>query len=142
LTASVGIALGLQVSSLFSSSEAAVGTLPLILIPQIVFGGLIVYVKEMPTLANWLSYATATRWSFNALLKTGDELYKSGAAAYEQKAVAMHGILYLLGFKTQPDPLDTGLPLPILCSVLAGMTVVLLVSTLITLQVRNRRLGL
>lgn len=142
LTASVGIALGLQVSSLFSSSEAAVGTLPLILIPQIVFGGLIVYVKEMPTLAKWLSYATTTRWSFNALLKTGDELYKSGAAAYEQKTVAMHGILYLLGFKTDTDPLDTGLPLALLCSVLAGMTIVLLVSTLITLQVRNRRLGL
>ena len=142
LTASVGIALGLQVSSLFSSSEAAVGTLPLILIPQIVFGGLIVYVKEMPSLAKWLSYATTTRWSFNALLKTGDELHKSGAAAYEQKTVAMHGILYLLGFKTTPDSLDTGLPLALLCSVLAGMTIVLLVSTLITLQVRNRRLGL
>ncbi len=142
LTASVGIALGLQVSSLFSSSEAAVGTLPLILIPQIVFGGLIVYVKEMPTLAGWLSYCTVTRWSFNALLTTGDELYKSGAASYEQAPTAMHGILYLLGFKTEPDPLDTGLPFTLLCSVLAAMTIVLLTTTMITLHVRNRRHGL
>ena len=142
LTASVGIALGLQVSSLFSSSEAAVGTLPLILIPQIVFGGLIVYVKEMPTLARWLSYGTATRWSFNALLATGDELFKPGAASYEKVEIPMSGILYLLGFKTTTDVLDRGLPLALLCSVLAGMTVLLLATTMITLTVRSRRLGL
>ncbi|MDP7111049.1 MAG: hypothetical protein QGH45_03755, partial [Myxococcota bacterium] len=70
------------------------------------------------------------------------ELFKPGAASYEKVAIPMSGILYLLGFKTTTDVLDRGLPLALLCSVLAGMTVILLISTLITLAVRSRRLGL
>ncbi len=142
LTGGVGITLGLAVSCAFTSSEAAVGTLPLILIPQIVFGGLIVYVKEMPTVARWLSYLTATRWSFNGLLKTGEELVKPGGAAYERVEVPMSAILYLLGFKETTDVLDTGMSFGALCGVLVGMAAFFFVVALATLMVRERRRGL
>jgi ABC transport system ATP-binding/permease protein len=142
LTGGVGITLGLAVSCAFTSSEAAVGTLPLILIPQIVFGGLIVYVKEMPAVAGWLSQLTATRWSFNGLLKTGEELVKPGGAAYERVEVPMSAILYLLGFKETTDVLDTGMSFGALCGVLVGMALVFFVVALGTLMVRERRRGL
>ena len=139
LTGAVGVGLGLAISSSFSSSEAAVGTLPLILIPQIVFGGLIVYVKDMPLVANGLSYLMAIRWSFNALIHTGDELVKLGGASYERVEVPTSAILYLLGFKTSTDPTDVGLPLWVLCTVLAGMAVLFFLVSLAALKVRERR---
>ncbi len=139
LTGAVGIGLGMAVSCAFSSSEAAVGTLPLILIPQIVFGGLIVYVKEMPTVATYLSHLTATRWSFNALLRTCDELVKPGGAAFERVEVPASAVLYLLGFKTTTDVLDTGLSLWTLCGILAGMAVLFFATAVVTLKVRERR---
>ena len=139
LTGAVGIGLGMAVSCAFSSSEAAVGTLPLILIPQIVFGGLIVYVKEMPTAARYLSHLTATRWSFNALLRTCDELVKPGSAAFERVEVPASAVLYLLGFKTTTDVLDTGLSLGVLCGILVGMAVGFFGVAVVTLKVREGR---
>jgi len=139
LTGAVGIGLGLAISCSFSSSEAAVGTLPLILIPQIVFGGLIVYVKDMSLLAKGLSYLTAIRWSFNALIHTGDELVKLGGASYERVEVPSSAILYLLGFKTTTDPADLGLPLWALCSALAGMALLFFLLSLAALVIRERR---
>ena len=86
------------------------------------------------------------RWRAEATYRTSLAeylaAYKEMAASYEKVAIPMSGILYLLGFKTTTDVLDRGLPLALLCSVLAGMTVILLISTLITLAVRSRRLGL
>ncbi len=139
LTGAVGLALGLLISSAMRSSEAAVGTLPLVLIPQIVFGGLIVYVKEMPTVARYLSHLTVTRWSFNALLRCGEELFKPGGTGFERAQVPMGGILYLLGFKQTSDVLDNGLSVGALLGILAGMMVVLLLGALLVLWRRARR---
>ena len=139
LTGAVGIGLGMAISCAFASSEAAVGTLPLILIPQIVFGGLIVYVKEMPSVAAYLSHLTATRWSFNALLRTSEELVKPGGASFERVKVPTSAVLYLLGFKTSTDVLDTGLSLWSLCGILAGMAVFFFAVSVVTLKVRERR---
>ena len=138
LTGTSGISLGLLISCSYRSSEAAVGTLPLILIPQIVFGGLIVYVREMPALARSLSYLTVTRWSLNALMRTGEELVKPGGAVFERVKLPMSGILYLLGFRQSTDLQDMGLSLWALCGILAGITVVLLISALGALSWQER----
>ena len=47
LTAWVGMSIGLFLSSLWRSSEAAVGSLPLVLIPQIVFSSVMLALKDM-----------------------------------------------------------------------------------------------
>ncbi len=142
LTGMAGIAMGLLVSCAFTSSEAAVGTLPLILIPQIVFGGLIVYVKDMGLAARVASHLTVVRWSFNALLRTGEELVKPGGAAFERVRIPMSGILYLLGFRTSTDVTEMGPGLGTLCGVLAGIAVGLLAASYATLRTRERRRGL
>jgi len=139
LTGAVGVGLGLAVSCSFSSSEAAVGTLPLILIPQIVFGGLIVYVKDMSLIAKGLSYLMAIRWSFNALIHTGDEMVKMGGASYERVEVPTSAILYLLGFKSTADPTDIGLPLGSLSAILGGMAILFFLVSVLALKIRERR---
>ena len=53
LTGFVGVALGLAVSAQFRSSEAAVGTLPLLLIPNICFSGMLVSLRDMGCRNRW-----------------------------------------------------------------------------------------
>ena len=64
LTGWVGMSLGLLVSSAWTSSEAAVGTLPLLLIPQITFSSIMVSVRSMGELAQSLSWLTVQRYAF------------------------------------------------------------------------------
>jgi ABC-type multidrug transport system ATPase subunit len=78
LTAGVGIALGLLVSALVKTSEMATSLVPLILIPQILFGGLIGVPQGISKVAGLAMPAT---WSFDTLKRysTLDTLEKEGA---------------------------------------------------------------
>jgi ABC-type multidrug transport system ATPase subunit len=117
MTGLVGMALGLWMSSLFTSSEAAVGTLPVLLIPQITFGGLIVKVKEMSALAKLVSYTMITRYAFEAAIKTGEQLSKPGEYGRARKDLPVEGALYDLGFRTSGAD-DHGIALWVLVGVL------------------------
>jgi ABC-type multidrug transport system ATPase subunit len=132
LTGLVGMSLGLLMSAMFSSSEAAVGTLPLLLIPQITFGGLIVKVKEMSVAAKAISYLMITRYAFDGVIKTGEKLSRPGSYGNKREDLAINGVLYDLGFRTSSAD-DMGLPLWMLCGVLlAFLTVFLVTATLFT----------
>ncbi|MCB9674254.1 MAG: ATP-binding cassette domain-containing protein [Alphaproteobacteria bacterium] len=120
LTGWVGMSLGLLMSALFSSSEAAVGTLPLLLIPQITFGGLIVKVKEMGLFAKAISYVMIVRYSFDAIIKTGDRLTVPARRGMDRDldGQSIGGSLWELGFRTTSNADDMGFPLVILCCLL------------------------
>jgi hypothetical protein len=62
LTAAVGIALGLLISALVRTSEMATSLVPLILIPQILFSGLIGVPTGMNKVAGLFMPAA---WSFD-----------------------------------------------------------------------------
>jgi ABC transport system ATP-binding/permease protein len=109
-TGLVGLSMGLLISSLFSSSEAAVGTLPLVLIPQITFGGLIVKVKEMTLAAKVVAYGMITRFSYEAAIKTGDQLYNPNSRLASKPNEHIKFFLYDIGFR-EPDPADMGIPM-------------------------------
>jgi ABC-type multidrug transport system permease subunit len=64
-TALVAVALGLFLSTVVSSSEAAMALTPIALIPQIVLGGLLVPMTSVPKL-QWLYYVIPARWGFEA----------------------------------------------------------------------------
>jgi hypothetical protein len=68
-------ALGLCISTMVSSAEAAMALTPIALIPQIVLGGLMVPMTTNPNLRP-LMYATPARWGFE------------GAIAIERVAIA------------------------------------------------------
>ena len=78
LTAGVGIALGLLISALVKTSEMATSLVPLILIPQILFSGLV----GVPTGINKVVGLTMpAAWSFDTMKRfsTLDTLEKEGA---------------------------------------------------------------
>ncbi|MDP6931441.1 MAG: ATP-binding cassette domain-containing protein, partial [Myxococcota bacterium] len=74
LTGWVGMSLGLLVSASWTSSEAAVGTLPLLLIPQITFSALMVSIRDMGPLSKALTWITTQRFAFDAAIKCGEYL--------------------------------------------------------------------
>ncbi|MCB9682888.1 MAG: ATP-binding cassette domain-containing protein [Alphaproteobacteria bacterium] len=118
-TGLVGMSLGLLVSASFSSSEAAVGTLPVVLIPQIAFSGLLVKIKEMSVVAGAISYLMVTRFGFEAALKTGERLHLPARAGNTPRTEPVASRLFEIGFKTTTDPDDLGMPMATLLGVLA-----------------------
>jgi len=140
LTGWIGMALGLLISASTSSSEAAVGTLPLVLIPQITFSGLIVKVKEMGLIAKAMSYLMIVRYSFEAIIKTGDRLTEPLMGGQRERvARPLSGVLYNLGFKSSGQADDMGIPFPLLVLVLTAILGGLVVLTL--LRTRRTRAG-
>lgn len=75
VTSMNSVALGLFVSTLVTSSEAAMALTPIALIPQVVLGGLMVPMTTNPLL-KWPMFATPARWGFQ------------GVIAQERRAIA------------------------------------------------------
>ena len=69
VTASLaGTALGLLISAVAPTTEAAIAFLPVVLLPFILLGGGIKPVHEMPTTARLIASVTPTRWAYEANL--------------------------------------------------------------------------
>lgn len=64
LTALAGMSLGLVISAASASGDRAISIVPLALIPQILFAGLIFTIEGLATPLSWL---TISRWSMDAL---------------------------------------------------------------------------
>src|SRR5262249_37052135 len=64
-TSLCAVAVGLRVSAVVSSSEAAVALTPSALIPQVVLGGVMVPMTTVPHL-KWLMQVIPARWGFEA----------------------------------------------------------------------------
>ncbi len=150
LTGWVGMGIGLWIGAHAESSEAAVGTLPLVLIPQIMFGGLVVRVWEMTDKLNWkwglsdpenFTWLIVTRYSFEALIKTGPEPHLSlptTSEHLERTPKPLSASLQNLGFTDGQNPDDIGLSLEFLVGAMALFLFVLLLHTFY----RTWRLGL
>ncbi len=63
LTSWNGVALGLIVSAVASSGDKAMALVPLTLLPQIIFAGVMVPLPTMNTVTQFLSQAIITRWA-------------------------------------------------------------------------------
>jgi ABC-type multidrug transport system ATPase subunit/pSer/pThr/pTyr-binding forkhead associated (FHA) protein len=61
-----GTALGLLISAVSPTTEAAIAFLPVVLLPFILLGGGIKPVHEMPAAARMISAVTPTRWAYEA----------------------------------------------------------------------------
>lgn len=117
LTGIAGMTLGLFVSGVFASSEAAVGTLPLLLIPQITLSSLLVGLRDMHPLARALTWLDPQRYAFDATLKMGERLARASRIPGQWDTLSMTGPLYELGLKgAEAD--DMGLSVTALCAAL------------------------
>jgi hypothetical protein len=73
-----GVGMGLLLSAMVKTSEAAIALVPLLLIPQVILGGLIIPIDDMsfkPMKA--LTYPMVARWGFEGLLhaETNEEAF-------------------------------------------------------------------
>jgi len=63
-----GGALGLLISATLKTPEAASGILPVLLLPMIVLGGILVPLSDLPALTQPLAAAMPSRWAFEGLV--------------------------------------------------------------------------
>jgi hypothetical protein len=139
LTGLAGMGLGLLVSAAFTSSEAAVGTLPLLIVPQITFSSIMVPLQRMGALAKAFTWVTPQRYALDASIKCGQALevaYKYDSTRWERQVVS--GTLYDLGLKPT-DPDVHGLPLGLLMAALAAFSLVFLVAAMAITKLRDRQ---
>ena len=62
------LSIGMFVSSLVKTSEAAMGLIPIVLIPQVILGGLISEFGKMSGVVKILAGFMVSRWSFEAAM--------------------------------------------------------------------------
>jgi ABC-type multidrug transport system permease subunit len=67
LAAGAATAIGLCISALARSTEAAAGLLPLVILPMVILGGILVPLLDLPGPALVLADAMPSRWAFEGL---------------------------------------------------------------------------
>ncbi|MEC8425505.1 MAG: ABC transporter permease, partial [Myxococcota bacterium] len=137
LTGWVGLGVGLFTSAVWRSSEAAVGTLPLLLIPQITISGILVSLRDMTALSKAITWVTFQRYSFDALLKCGETFPKKARGNWYDQA--QNGVLFDLGLKFTDKADDIGIPFDALIGIHLGMLGALLAGTMVLVRHRARR---
>lgn len=136
LTSWVGMGLGLFVSSLWKSSEAAVGSLPLILIPQIAFSSVMFAIRDMQWLSKFVTWFVIQRYTFDAFLKCGEKLaVRTRRGDFEASPIS--GTLWKLGLKSTDSASDMGLLLPELAGIMIGLTLLFLLATWLRVHRRS-----
>lgn len=95
LSSMAGVGMGLLLSSLVRTNEAAMAMVPLLLIPQVILGGAIMPIDRMDEPVYSLSHVVVSRWAFEAALQT-----EHLADAYE------------ISVDELPQPALPGLPAP------------------------------
>ncbi len=97
LTGWVGMTTGLVVSAAWRRSEAAVGTIVLLLIPQIAFAGMMMPLQETTAFARLCSWLTPVRYAFQLALRCGHRLQYVQLGEWHERPIA--GELYLMGLR-------------------------------------------
>ncbi len=67
LAANVAVVVGLCVSAAVRSADAASSVLPLVILPMVVLGGILLPIGELPSPANVLADVMPSRWAFEGL---------------------------------------------------------------------------
>ena len=93
-----GLATGLLVSAAWGRSEAAVGTIVLLLVPEIAFSGIMMPLDKLGLIARGLSWLNPARYAFHLVLRSGDSLqYLNLFGEWQDRPVS--GELYMMGLR-------------------------------------------
>lgn len=85
LTSFVGVACGLCASALFRTSQAAVAVLPALVVPQLLFGGLLVSFDRMPPEMAVVSNLMVSRWGVAGAVESGYSGWGAGKTVIPSK---------------------------------------------------------
>jgi ABC-type multidrug transport system ATPase subunit/ABC-type multidrug transport system permease subunit len=125
LTSWAMVGVGLLVSTVARSVDQATSVIPLLLIPQLLFGGALVALERMGTVIKLLADLTVSRWAFAAV---GSAIHMNARLAEEPKAAN------LSGFGTK----FFGIELAASALVLVGFTAAALLGAALLLARRSR----
>jgi len=130
LVSTVGMMLGLFVSAVSRTTEAAISWVPLLLIPMVILGGLLRPLHELPSSLRSLSAVSPIRWTFEGLLLSNsvDRI----ARLPEEKAASIRAERYRL---VRPNDRVGRLRS---AAHLVAMIVALLAAILVALRLRQR----
>ncbi|MBM4022746.1 MAG: FHA domain-containing protein [Planctomycetes bacterium] len=67
LAANVAAVIGLCLSAVARSAEAAASLLPLVILPMVILGGILLPLPELPRVTTYLADAIPSRWAFEGL---------------------------------------------------------------------------
>ena len=91
LVAWFGTALGLCLSASCRSAEAAVMVLPGLVIPQLLFAGILVSFDRMPAPMRWISHAMVSRWGMDGVVHAGAVVSVNGCAQRDLSTIFFLG---------------------------------------------------
>ncbi|MBX3171299.1 MAG: ABC transporter permease [Candidatus Eremiobacteraeota bacterium] len=107
LTSLGGIALGLLISCLMSNSDKAVGSVVLVLIPQMLFSEMVLSHEHASKLIRWAEDFTFLAWAFQGMKEVTRsewsyvDLTQAGFMLALLTAVLLAGCLFLLTLRTR-----------------------------------------
>ncbi len=125
LTSWAMVGVGLLISTVARSVDQATSVIPLLLIPQLLFGGALVALERMATVIKILADLTVSRWAFAAV---GSAIQMNSRLAEEPKADN------LSGYGTQFFGIEPG----VAALVLAGFSAAALLVAALLLMRRSR----
>jgi ABC-type multidrug transport system ATPase subunit/pSer/pThr/pTyr-binding forkhead associated (FHA) protein len=99
-----GLTMGLLISAAVSTTDKALSILPMVLLPQILFSGIIVNIDDMITVSQYISGIMLSRWSYSLLKNIN--LWQTAALFSETLILAAFIPLFFiatLGFQKSKD---------------------------------------
>lgn len=76
-----GLLIGVTAGVAIKHQNLAIQSAPLIVIPFVIYGGLVVNLNTLPAWSSWIQYISPLRYSFNVLVQSqlkSDALYHLG----------------------------------------------------------------
>jgi len=80
LASLAGLSIGLFLSSVTRTQQAAIAIVPLVLLPMVILGGAMLPVKDMGDSGHFLSYFVPSRWAFEHVIQIEDSAKESEEA--------------------------------------------------------------
>ena len=65
-----GLLIGIVTGIAIKNQNLAIQAAPLVTIPFVLYGGLVVNLENLPAYSSWLQYLTPMRYSFNAFVNS------------------------------------------------------------------------
>lgn len=96
LTSFSALSMGLLLSALVKTSEAAMALVPVVLIPQVILGGLVVSFGSLPEVMQTISGGILARWSYELLLLLEDKPFLIAHVGFNQDNLILDIFMIML----------------------------------------------
>ena len=114
LTSLAGIAIGLCVSALAKTETTAISAIPLVLIPCILFGGMLRSYDDMDGLSRFIASLNPARWGYEAIVQVERDKRKKYDKSPEDVAEELKDSMEVLKQGGRPDEIEESVDVTVL----------------------------